>query len=98
MILHIRYTARQGGDLNLTQAAKANLAAVLPAAGLRLLVLNDDFASEWHRFLHPDPGTDQTLRFTLAREHAPFYARGKPNIHLTAVNLIVGGAPAASTW
>jgi hypothetical protein len=32
---------------------------------------------------------DQTLSFTLGREHLPFYARGKSNINLTAVDLIV---------
>jgi hypothetical protein len=64
------------------------VAAVLPPSGLRLLVLNHEFGSAWHRFLHPDGGTDQTLSFTLGHEHLPFYARGK-NITLTKVDLIV---------
>jgi hypothetical protein len=96
VILHVRYTARPSGDINLTQAAKANLAAVLPPRGLRMLVLNQEFGSEWHRFLHPTAGQDQTLSFNLRLEHLPFYARGKAKINLTKVDLIVEGASGAN--
>lgn len=89
VILHVRYTARASGDVNLTTAARNHVAAVLPPAGLRLMVLNQEFSTEWHRFLHPDDGADQTLSFTLGREHLPFYARGKTTINLTKVDLIV---------
>jgi peptidoglycan hydrolase-like protein with peptidoglycan-binding domain len=92
VILHVRYTARPSGDVNLTQAAKDNLAAVLPPLGLRMLVLNQELSGEWYRFLHPDAGRDQTLSFKLGLEHVPFYARGKANINLTKVDLIVEGA------
>ena len=40
VVLHVRYTARPSGDTNLTQAAKDNVAAVLPPLGLRMFVLN----------------------------------------------------------
>jgi hypothetical protein len=91
VILHIRYTARPGEDSNLTQAAKNNVAAVLPAAGLRLLALNQEFSGEWYRFLHPESGQDQTLSFKFESAHVPFYARGKANINLTKVDLVVEG-------
>jgi peptidoglycan hydrolase-like protein with peptidoglycan-binding domain len=96
VILHVRYTARPGGDLNLTQAANNNIAAVLPPLGLRMLVLNQEFSSQWYRFLHPEAGQDQVLTFTLGMEHLPFYARGKANINLTAVTLIVEGGEGIS--
>jgi hypothetical protein len=96
VILHIRYTARAGEDLSLTQAAKNNLAAVLPPLGLRLFALNQEFSGEWYRFLHPAGGQDQTLSFKLELAHAPFYARGKTNINLTRVDLIVEGAAGVS--
>ena len=88
VILHVSYTATPSGDVNLITAAKDHVTAVLPSAGLRLLVLNQEFSTAWHRFLHPEGGTDQILSFTLGLEHLPFYARGK-NIALTKVDLIV---------
>jgi hypothetical protein len=96
VILHVRYTARPSGDSNLAQAANNNLAAVLPPLGLRMLVLNQDFSSQWYRFLHPEAGQDQAMSFTLGMEHLPFYARGKANINLTALSLIVEGAQGIS--
>jgi peptidoglycan hydrolase-like protein with peptidoglycan-binding domain len=92
VILQIRYIARPSGDTNLTQAAKDNLATILPPLGLRMFVLNQEFSGEWYRFLHPQEGKDQVLMFTLGTEHLPFYARGKKNTNLTEVNLIVDGA------
>jgi hypothetical protein len=96
VILHVHYTARPSGNINLTNAAKGHLATVLPPLGVRMLVLNQEFSSEWYRFLHPDAGQDQTLTFTLGREHMPFYIRGKTNINLTKVDLIVEGAAGVS--
>lgn len=92
VVLHIRYTARPSGDANLTQAAKDNLGNVLPPLGLRMFIINQEFSSEWYRFLHPEAGQDQVLMFRLGSEHVPFYARGKTNINLTDVSLIVEGA------
>jgi hypothetical protein len=92
VVLHIRYMARPSGDTGLTQAAKNNLAAVLPSSGLRMFVLNQEFSAEWYRFLHPEEGQDQALMFRLGPEHLPFYVRGKKNINLTTVKLIVDGA------
>lgn len=96
IILHVRYMARPSGNLNLTQAAKANLAAVLPPVGLRMFVLNQEFSSQWHRFLRPEAGQDQRMLFTLGLEHLPFYVRGKTNINLSGVSLIVEGAEGMS--
>lgn len=90
VILHIRYQAKASGNLALIQAAKDNTAAVLPAEGVRLFVLNHEMATAWQRFLHPtEEGGDQTLTIALGQEHLPFYARGKTNINLTKVDLVV---------
>jgi hypothetical protein len=96
VILHVRYTARPGEDNNLTQAAKDNLAAILPPLGVRMLILNQEFSGEWYRFLHPEAGNDQTLTFKLGLEHMPFYTRGKANINVTKVDLILEGATGVS--
>lgn len=95
VVLHVRFTARSSGDANLTQAARANLATVLPPIGLRMFVLNQEFSGEWYRFLQPEVGQDQTLMFKLGTEHLPFYTRGKKNINLTEVTLVVEGAEKA---
>ncbi|WP_308636277.1 Tc toxin subunit A-related protein [Paenibacillus silvisoli] len=90
VILHIRYQAKASGNLALIQAAKDNAAATLPAEGARLFVLNHEMATAWQRFLHPtEDGGDQTLTIALGQEHLPFYARGKANINLTKVDLVV---------
>ncbi|MDB4897522.1 MAG: hypothetical protein JWN15_3784, partial [Firmicutes bacterium] len=96
VVLQVRYSARASGNLNLVNAARAHVAAVLPPAGLRLLVLNHEFGTAWQRFLHPAGGGDQTLSFTLGLEHLPFYARGKTAINLTKVDLIVESKAAGS--
>jgi hypothetical protein len=90
VILHVRYTASPATNLDLGKAAKENLAAQLPASGVSLLVLNHQFGSAWHRFLHPGNDTEQQLVFTLGREQLPFYTQGK-TITLTGLDLIVEG-------
>ena len=76
VILHIQYTARDGGA-NLATAAQALLSNTLPTSGVQLLSLKHQFPTEWHRFLNPDSeGADQELKLHLGREHYPFYAKG----------------------
>jgi hypothetical protein len=86
-ILHIRYTAK-AGNTNLVDAAQNNLKAVLPIKGFKLFVLNHEFSTAWHRFLHPENNSDQVLAFSLKSDHLPFYARNKNN-RITKVDLIV---------
>ena len=91
VILHVRYTAVASGDTNLIDAAKAHLAAILPTAGTRLIVINQEFGSQWHRFLNADDGAPQVLNITLGREHLPFYARNKTTLALTSLDLVAEG-------
>jgi peptidoglycan hydrolase-like protein with peptidoglycan-binding domain len=91
VILHVRYTSRQSGDQALINAAKVQLATILPSSGLRLFELNQEFSAAWQRFLRPAAGADQLLTFTIGLEHLPFYARGKSTITLTKVDLIADG-------
>ena len=87
VILHLRYTALAGGQ-DLKTAAANNLATVLPASGLRLFALKNEFGDDWYRFLNPATGTDQTLTLTLKPEHFPFYTREK-TINATGVDLFL---------
>jgi Tc toxin complex TcA C-terminal TcB-binding domain len=81
VILHLRYTAREGGEL-LRQQASTELAAALDefahSDGSQGLVqafsLRHEFPTEWHRFLNPDAGADldQTLTLPRTRERFSF--------------------------
>ncbi|TCK16758.1 hypothetical protein EV667_4357 [Ancylobacter aquaticus] len=75
-VLHLRYTARQGGELLATQAATELRAALEEAgtAGLALLfTLAQDFAMDWAAFVH---GTSD-LSLTLRRTDFPYVTRGR---------------------
>lgn len=79
VILHINYTARNGGGL-LATGANANLQTVLPNATARLLSVKSDFSTEWYRFLNPVNNADQEFVITLKPEHFPFFIRNKLNV------------------
>jgi len=94
VILHIRYTAKDGSQ-GLYDQSIANLAAILPKSGTLILALNRDFSGEWHRFLYPGADVDQELDLTLKLEHLPFYMRNK-NVSLTTLDLMVESSYAGS--
>lgn len=87
VILHISYTAREGGSL-LKAAAQASVAAQLPTLGRQLLDLKRDFASAWQRFQHPNPVEgDQVLTLALDNSFFPFYVRNK-TIQVKAIQVL----------
>lgn len=81
MILHVRYTAREGGGL-LKSGAIANLRSGIEAAqsvgSVRLFSIRHEFPMEWANFKSIQIG-DATpvaeLALTL-REHYPFWSKG----------------------
>jgi Tc toxin complex TcA C-terminal TcB-binding domain len=83
VILHIRYTARQGGS-QLQNKATEHLQEFLAranASGLALVFsLPHDFPGEWHRFV---AGTAD-FTATVKRDHFPYFTLGT-DIALTAV-------------
>lgn len=89
VILHIQYTARNGGG-NLELAAQANVDSILPTEGVRLFSLRHEFASEWHRFLYPTPAnSDQELKIDLGIEHYPFFTQSKDNLSVKKLQFIL---------
>lgn len=84
VILHLRYTAREGGGL-LRSGALANLKAVITeataAGSVRLFSLRHEFPSEWARFLSQEPAANQRyeLALTLRPEHYPYWSKGSLN-------------------
>jgi len=88
VILHVRYTAREGGETLRNQVTN-EVIKTLPKVGVRLFSARHDFPSEWHRFLHPtDTATSQTLEFELTPERFPFQFRGK-NIQISKAQLVL---------
>ena len=78
VVLHISYTARNGGGL-LATGANANLQTILPNSAARLFSLKNDFPTEWYRFLNPVNGADEEFVINLKPEHFPFFIRNKLN-------------------
>ncbi|WP_367108738.1 hypothetical protein [uncultured Psychrobacter sp.] len=85
VILHLRYTARQGGDSR-RRAALNNLRTLVEEAEgfgqVQLFSLNQDFPTEWHHFL----AGDEMFRAMVKREHFPYLVQDK-NIRVSGVEL-----------
>ncbi len=86
VILHLNYTARDGGQ-PLASAARSAVIDETPREGAQLLNLRRDFPSRWHAFLHPSGDEDQVLELDLGPQHFPFYARGK-TLEVTNVEIV----------
>ncbi len=84
VILHIRYTAREGGGL-LREAAITHLQDAINAAqapgSLRLFSLRHEFPTAWAKFKGQTPVANQRvpLAITLRPEHYPFWSQGRLN-------------------
>jgi hypothetical protein len=94
VILHLKYTAREGGDIlrSATNAARrAWLADDQNSRLARLFSIKREFPSAWYRFLHsPDPkATTQGLQMNLGYGRFPFQFRGQ-TIQISQVDLFLG--------
>ena len=82
VILHLRYTAREGGGL-LRNAAMTELDKLIQAGqaagSVRLFSIRHEFPGEWHRFKTQTPPNNQRreLALTLRPEHYPFWAQAR---------------------
>ena len=86
VILHIRYTAREGGGL-LRKGAVARVTELISEAqavgSVRLFSVRHEFSTEWAKFKSRTPGANQRfeLALNLRDEHYPFWSHG----HLKSV-------------
>jgi len=89
VILHVRYTAREGGNI-LRKGAIDNLSNLFKEAqavgSVRLFSVRHEFPTEWARFQNKEP--EENKRFELALnlrpEHYPFWSQG----HLNSIKRI----------
>jgi Tc toxin complex TcA C-terminal TcB-binding domain len=73
LVLHLNYTAREGGDV-LRQAACEASACCLPGGGVRFFDLEQDFTEAWQQFkgLNAGEPRGRLLRLRLAPNMFPF--------------------------
>ena len=100
-VLHLRYTAREGGAALRNAAighARGKIAQAQTAGSVRLLSLRHDFPTDWARFkaaaLSPEV-PEAPLLITLRDEHYPFWAGKFAPIALKTVQLFA--EPSAAT-
>jgi hypothetical protein len=75
VILHIRYTARQGVDPTKVKTALDDLFQEASQSKLALLFsLRHDFPTEWSTFVNGAGDFTATIR----RDHFPYFTQGKP--------------------
>ncbi|HEV2374288.1 MAG TPA: hypothetical protein VGS19_19285, partial [Streptosporangiaceae bacterium] len=91
VVLHLNYTAREGGEA-LRRAASEQAQQHLPGGGVRLFDVRHDLPDAWARLTHPAParrdpdrcdpdrepgGRDARLVLRLGREHFPYLPCGR---------------------
>jgi hypothetical protein len=85
VILHIRYTARDGGEAfaeTNRASVSANISKLFSDAeagkrgGLfRLISVRHEYPSAWSTFLNPGPNNDQVLKLDIGPDRFPFFTR-----------------------
>jgi hypothetical protein len=84
VVLHLRYTAREGGDL-LRDAALRSLTTELSEIPLqRGFSAKHEFPTEWSAFLRGQNSTEASLKLDLSEKRFPYFAR---NLDLKIIEL-----------
>jgi hypothetical protein len=99
VILHLRYTAREGGG-GLRDAAVANLRQLVAdaqaAGSARLLSARQDFPSAWARMKAAPAGQPAELALELRDEHYPFWSQGQSR-QIRGVELLARAQPGTAS-
>jgi len=78
VILHMKYSARDGGKA-LGDKVQKFMDDNIPKAGVRLFNVKHEFPNEWHKFFHPIDNTiSNMLSIELEDLHFPYIFQGKP--------------------
>ncbi|THB75021.1 MAG: hypothetical protein D3926_21085 [Desulfobacteraceae bacterium] len=94
-ILHISYTAQEGGETLSTPAMEA-LTARLSGEKALLFGLQTTFPLEWEQFLDPDTeGGEQVMAFSLEKDLYPFLDRNR-DVRITAISVAIQGRHSGS--
>ena len=85
VVVHMRYTARDGGE-RLRAAARDCARDALPAAGTRLIDARRETGGQW-RVHHGKGGATQLLAMPLGRSMLPFLT-GERQVEITSVEVL----------
>jgi hypothetical protein len=82
VVLHLRYTAREGGGLlrnGAIENLKTSIDEARSAGSVRLFSVRHEFPSEWARFKAAQPAANERaeLSVELREEHYPFWSKGR---------------------
>jgi len=98
VILHVRYTARHGGELLKSRASEeleAALNAIIRSGNqsgfAHVFSLRHDFPTEWHRFVTTPDAHNQA--FTISKERFSFWLQGQT---ITIYQIDLFGSPKAN--
>ncbi|BAV06840.1 hypothetical protein SAMN05421788_102526 [Filimonas lacunae] len=106
VILHVHYTAREGGDALKTEVVK-DFNQKLNALGLaenkkglfRVYDIRKEFSSQWYQFMHPANNTDdQELVLENLQQRLPYYTRGFANKKVSKIELVALLKDSAKTY
>ena len=88
VIMHVNYTAREGGEL-LRTAAREITQNYLPGNGKRLIDVKHDLSQAWHQMMNCD-SSDTTRRLKLALSQQMFpYLPCHQAIHIQAIEVVM---------
>ncbi|MBS0150492.1 MAG: peptidoglycan-binding protein [Nitrospira sp.] len=96
VVFHVRYTAREGGDL-LREAALKSIESEFAGIPLqRSFSALHEFPTEWNAFLRPTTDDEAVLKVDLSEKRFPYFARGlQPTISQIELVVLV---KSPSTW
>jgi hypothetical protein len=87
VVLHVRYTARDGGE-GLRGAAESAIGDALGELALAIS-MRADHPDVWHRFLHPEPDrSGQQAALPITRDRFPTFVQGS-DLEMHAVELFL---------
>ncbi len=101
VVLHLNYTAREGGEM-LREAADEIARQHLPGAGVRLFDVQHDMPDAWHRFQGPLADGDAARRLAIRLHRGMFpFVSGRPELAVTQITLLLevaGARPSAHAY
>ena len=86
-VIHLNYTAREGGDV-LRRAAQEAAAGYVPDAGRRVFDVKHELSDAWHRFASTKKHEPARLELQFSRRHFAFLP-GQPDLTITSLGLLI---------
>jgi hypothetical protein len=102
VILHLKYTARDGGEglrsdasTSLQTQINAMLVGLKDKGLARLFSARHDFPSQWYAFINAPAGADQVLTLDLSLDRFPYYASVASALKIKQIELVADAATLA---